>query len=119
MESTPAHGDCKYRYQAELIRVIDGDTIVARVDLGFHVFTEQILRLHGINAVELRGEHRQLGLEAAEHLKALINIHSPLTIKTIKDRTGKYGRYLVVLYGEDDLDLNLQMVHDGHAVVTD
>ena len=34
-----------YEYQAEILRIIDGDTLKARVDLGFYVHAEVTLRL--------------------------------------------------------------------------
>ena len=39
-----------YTYKAKLIRVIDGDTIVADIDLGFNmILRDQHIRLTGIN----------------------------------------------------------------------
>jgi micrococcal nuclease len=111
--------DGRYEYRAELIRVIDGDTVIVHVQLGFGISVIHTLRLHKINAMEIRGENREQGLEATEHLKKLINNHLPLTIKTIKDSTGKYGRYLAILYDKNGCNLNLQMVNDGHAVSVD
>jgi len=112
-----------FEYKAEVVRVIDGDTLVVKIDLGFHTFVEQTLRLYGINAPETRGsgltpDQRRRGTEAKEHLTALLRGCGPLTVRTLKDRTGKYGRYLAVLYGRDEfgaVDLNQKMVRDGHA----
>lgn len=42
-----------YTYRAEIVRVIDGDTVVANVDLGFDVWLRDMrLRLAGIDAPE-------------------------------------------------------------------
>ena len=113
------HGDCKYEYDAEIIRAIDGDTVVARIDLGFHTYSVQTLRLYGINTPEVRGEDKQAGISAANHLRSLIKDHAPLTITTIKDRQGKYGRFLATLYGAGGCNINKQLVDDGHAVEKD
>ena len=43
-----------YTYKAKLIRVIDGDTIEASVDLGFGLRYQMLIRLHGINTPETR-----------------------------------------------------------------
>lgn len=40
-------------YRAEVERVIDGDTLLLRVDLGFEVWKEQRLRLAGVDAAPL------------------------------------------------------------------
>lgn len=117
----------KYVYPAEILRVIDGDTVEARLDcgdLGFNLvlYTTQILRLHGINAPEVRGSQREQGLAATAHLKQLIDLYQPLVVETIKDKQGKYGRYLAILRTanpsnlKSPLSLNQQMVTDGHAL---
>jgi len=117
-----------YEYKVDrVIRAIDGDTIVAKIDLGFHVSVKQTFRLHGINAPEVRGsgltpEQREIGKEATTFLEQSMLAYWPLTIRTIKDRTGKYGRYLAVIYGvkSDGTPVNINdlMVEEGHAVVT-
>jgi len=43
-----------YKYNAKLIRVIDGDTIDALIDLGFNVWVKKRIRLYGINTPESR-----------------------------------------------------------------
>ena len=115
----PVHLDCKYEYGAEILRVIDGDTVVIRADCGFHVFVVKTVRLAGIDCPEIRGAEKQRGRDATSHLKTLIEQHSPLTVRTLKDRTGKYGRFLARLIGRDGDDLNQKMVDDGFAVLRD
>lgn len=104
-----------YEYRAEILRVIDGDTVVARIDLGFSVSIEQHLRLHGINAPEIRGEERPQGLESKAALEKLIEEHQPIMVRTFKDRTGKYGRYIAELMGSDRISINSALVSLGHA----
>ena len=41
-----------YEYDATLVRVIDGDTYVLDIDLGFYVHTVQHVRLAGIDCPE-------------------------------------------------------------------
>ena len=43
-----------YYYNAVLVRVVDGDTIDAIIDLGFDVQVRKRIRLAGINAQESR-----------------------------------------------------------------
>lgn len=41
-----------YEYPGVPTRIVDGDTFLARVDLGFRVSTEIEVRLHGVNTPE-------------------------------------------------------------------
>jgi micrococcal nuclease len=114
------NGSPFFDYRIAISRVIDGDTVVAEIDLGFHVHIKEALRLFGINAPEMRGEERERGKAATAHFKELAAKFKSHRIRTIKDKTGKYGRYLAVIYGEGEdgelVNLNMQMVKDGHAV---
>lgn len=107
-----------YEYRATVLRVIDGDTVEARVDLGFDVFAVQRFRLDGINAPETKGESRDAGKAATEYLRTLVAKNATggvLTIQTRKDKREKYGRYLAVLIASG-WNLNAVMVNTGHAV---
>ena len=48
-----------YSYTAKLIKVIDGDTIDAMIDLGFNVWIKKRIRLAGINAYESRTRDKE------------------------------------------------------------
>lgn len=108
-----------YEYRATVLRVVDGDTIDATVDLGFDVHVNQRFRLYGINAPETRGESRDAGKAAKAYLQTLLTTHAgktgELTIQTRKDDREKYGRYLAVLLA-GDANLNHLMIAAGHAV---
>lgn len=43
-----------YIYNASLIRIVDGDTIEAMVDLGFFTWKKVTIRLYGIDTPETR-----------------------------------------------------------------
>ncbi|MBA3875611.1 MAG: nuclease [Anaerolinea sp.] len=107
-----------YEYRAEVLRVLDGDTIYARVDLGLDVQTTLTLRLAGIDAPELPTVE---GVAAKAHLAGLIGLpeNSQVMIRTQKDKRERYGRYLATLIRADGLDINAQMITDGHAVAYD
>ena len=108
-----------YEYRGRITRVIDGDTVEAEIDLGFHVTLTVTLRLAGINAPETKGTERPRGLAATRFLDSLITDLTggtrELTVRTQKDVTEKYGRYLAVLMA-GDVNLNDRMRTDGHAV---
>ena len=108
-----------YEYQMQIVKVVDGDTVDSIVDRRMSVSVKERFRLYGINAPETRGskltpEQRAAGKAATQHLKDLLSA-GPVTGRTLKDRKGKYGRYLVELF-VGDRNLNQQMIEDGHAV---
>ena len=43
-----------YRYKAILTRIVNGDTVDVKIDLGFDISTKKRIRLAGINAPESR-----------------------------------------------------------------
>lgn len=107
-----------YRYKAEVVGVYDADTITANIDLGFHVwFENQKIRLLGIDAPELRGSEREKGIVARNALSRLILAQS-VTLETVKDRKGKYGRWLATVF-YDGLNVNEWLVEKGYAKRSD
>lgn len=112
-----------YEYRARLVRVVDGDTIIVDVDLGFRIHQTMSVRLAGINAPEPRGDSRKAGIEASHALASLARVTFPLLLQTEKDR-GKYGRFIATVWlqtanGERGVNLNERMVESGHAVKRD
>lgn len=76
-----------YTYNADIQRVIDGDTIVANVDLGFGMWRmAQTFRLLGINA---REHNAPGGKEATANLQALLPYGTPILLRSVK--ADKYG----------------------------
>lgn len=105
-----------YEYAARLERVIDGDTIVLTFDLGFDVRFTHTVRLYGINAPEHDTDE---GRAATRYLsRKLASPHGrpvSLLVRTIKDRTEKYGRYLAVVFNARGVNVNDALVKAGHA----
>jgi micrococcal nuclease len=96
-------------FAVELVRVIDGDTVILDIDLGFHTWRRgERYRLARINAPELSTPE---GPPARDHLISLLG--TPLHATTFK--ADNYGRYLVELSVEGR-NLNDMMVTDGFAV---
>lgn len=106
-----------YEYQAEITRIVDGDTVHARLDLGCEVRIDLTLRLAGIDAPEMS---TAAGHEAKAWLTERLSDlhHPPLLVLTLKDRTEKYGRYLASLWDGDE-NINVEMIEAGHAVAYD
>jgi len=103
-----------YTYKAKITKVTDGDTVHADINLGFGVvLSDVVLRLHGINAPELKGESAYLGQISKIHLSALV-LDRDVMIKTFKDKKEKYGRLLVEIWiGE--ININESLVSEGFA----
>ncbi len=108
-----------YHYRAVVVSVYDGDTIRVDVDLGLRSWRHrERIRLARINAPEIRGAQRPAGLAARDFLRELLEGREIL-LQTIKDRTGKYGRYLGEIWLKQDsgdyLNVNDLLVEKGHA----
>ena len=109
-----------YHYKAKVTDAYDGDTITVTIDLGLKTFIiGEKIRLHRINAPEIRGKERTKGLKSRDFLRGLV-LDKEVFIKTIKDRKGKYGRYLGEIYLPDEkgklTNVNDLLVENGFAV---
>lgn len=84
-----------YQYRAELLRVIDGDTYVMRIDLGFHCTTTVHLRLRGFDAPE-RGTPSAEGY--AERARKAMEGRL-LVVQTYRDRRS-FARWVGDVYAD-------------------
>ena len=101
---------------AKVTRIIDGDTVVVDVELGYQVGWQGKVRLYGINAPERRGKSKPEGIKATEHLRHLLDSFGwDVVLKSHKNKAGKYGRWIVEIIA-GDVNINQRMVLDGHAV---
>ena len=82
-------------YNAEVLRVVDGDTFELKIDLGFKIVHENTFRLYGVNTPETRGKERPKGLKVKEYVKKLIE-GKMIVVETFKK--GKFGRYVSEIY---------------------
>jgi len=102
-----------YLYRAELIRVIDGDTVDLKVDLGFYIYHKVRVRLAGINTPE-RGQPGYY--EAIAFVKKRFEDNDGKCLLK-SERKGKYGRWLGTIYFEDSrFSLNEQLLKNKLAV---
>jgi len=112
-----------FLYRANVVNVVDGDTIDVDIDLGFYIWVRnQRIRLVGIDAPEKRGETREKGEESATFLRNLVDGKS-IILRTIKgrdqaDRDDSFGRWLGIIY-LDGKDINQAMIDAGQAVEYD
>jgi len=109
-----------HHYAATVVSVYDGDTITVDVDLGFGVWLlKQKIRLYGIDAPEIRGEGKALGIKTRDWLRAQLWSGKKIELRTYKgtsggDEKGKYGRWLAEVFC-DGKNLNEEMLELGLA----
>jgi micrococcal nuclease len=99
-----------YTYKAKVIRVIDGDTIKAMIDLGFDTWISITVRFDGFNAPESRTRdlvEKKKGLEAKERVIQILQENGNV-FTLVSKGVGKYGRCLADIYVESLEDLTLQ-----------
>ncbi len=108
-----------YHYKALITSVYDGDTVTAELDLGMKTMvTGEKLRLHRINAPEMRGVEKVEGKVSRDYLRGRI-LGQTVLVETFRDKRGKYGRYIAEIWlPENDgyTNINDELVAQGHAV---
>ena len=113
----------KFYYGCELLRVIDGDTIDVRADLGFDVSLKLRLRFAGINTPESRTrnkEEKALGLAAKARLVEILESADSIEFESFGK--GKFGRVLATPYvvnNDKRSDVCQMLVREGHARLYD
>ena len=89
-----------FHYTAQVQSVYDGDTCRVDIDLGLGIWIRnEKLRLSRINAPEMTGPEKARGVVSRDFLRELID-GQEIIIETVKDRRGKYGRYLAEIWIE-------------------
>ena len=99
---------------AEVARVVDGDTIVAMID-----GAEERIRFIGIDtpeSVKPNSPVECFGKEASAHLAEYLPPGTPLVLVRDVEARDRYDRLLAYVYrATDGLFVNLQMALDGYA----
>jgi endonuclease YncB( thermonuclease family) len=80
-------------YAAEIVRFIDGDTMICRIALPLDVHTDRRVRLIGIESWELIGAERTEALEAAAQLNRDFS-NAEITLQFSPGALDRYGRIL-------------------------
>jgi len=110
-----------YQYKSELLRVVDGDTIDALIDIGFDVFVKKRIRLFGMDTWESRTrdlEEKAKGLAAKARLKELL-ADNDNKFSLISHELGKYGRVLGTIMLDGGRCANDILVEEGHGYAYD
>ena len=116
----------KYIYRAKLVKVVDGDTIDALIDVGFDIWFKKRIRYKGVDTWESRTrnlEEKKLGIAAKERNKELLESVSskPGYFRLKSHGVGKYGRVLGEIFIQDKegktYNVNETLISEGHAYV--
>lgn len=115
-----------YVYRIEPIRIVDGDTVDARVDMGFGIERRKMrIRLLGIDTPEMRGVPEEEKVRARAARDAL---NQMLWDAAMQDRKvvlhsqswDSFGRSLGTLFVEQHdgtwLNVSQWLIDTGHAV---
>ena len=107
--SLPRPTEPRYPFEAELVRVVDGDTIDVRMDVGFQITKEQRLRLARVNTFS---EESKKGPLATTFVVKRLSVADRIVIQT--KRADLHGRYLAhVFYSTRNLGF-LETFDSGH-----
>lgn len=106
-----------YQYRAEILRVVDADTVDAAIDVGFGITMSQRFRLNDYDAPETfrpRNEAEKAhGKAATERAIELLIGKNVLIRSTVV--SGIYGRFSATIWLEDGRDFAEVMISEGFA----
>ena len=109
----------KHNYSAKLMRVVDGDTCDAMIDLGFDTWVKKRIRFYGVDTWESRTrdlEEKKKGLEAKAYVKDLLENSDEGKFVLKSYGVGKYGRVLGELFVKgNEKSVNELLKENGHA----
>ena len=109
----------KHNYSAKLVRVVDGDTCDALIDLGFDTWVKKRIRFKGVDTWECRTrdkEEKVKGLAAKAFTKDLLENSDEGKFVLKSYGVGKYGRVLADLFVKGhEKSINDLLLENGHA----
>ncbi|MGV3223404.1 thermonuclease family protein [Staphylococcus hyicus] len=99
-----------YIFKAKVLRVIDGDTLVIDLDMGFETHTIKRVRLLGVDTPE-RGEP---GYNEAKAFTTQVVLDNDVYVQTYQSDV--FGRYLADVWyrvGDDEYRLSHELIVRG------
>lgn len=104
-----------YEYRCRLVRVIDGNTVEADIDLGFNIWTRQKIRLFGVDST---GPHSPDKEAIANETAALKNVlPREFLVQTLYNKRGKIGRVFGTVFTETQdgsvININDYLINRG------
>jgi len=115
-----------YEYRARITRIVDGDTFLCNVDLGFGIIKKgEKIRLANVDTPETYKPCNKYEREHGQRAKAFVADliqDRDVIIRTKKDRKGKYGRLIadvVFGYGTSNEELLSEMLVENDLIKLD
>ena len=109
----------KHGYSCKLVRVVDGDTADAMIDLGFNTWIKVRIRFMGVDAWESRTRNKEekvKGLAAKAYVKDILENSDEGKFLLKSHGVGKYGRVLGELFVKgNEKSVNELLKENGHA----
>lgn len=113
-----------YEYKAQVLRIIDGDTLVVNIDLGFDIWVHnEVIRLNGIDTPEVRTTdpvEKFFGTLAKNRIKEYLDNDGTTGAVTLVSKTfkkEKYGRVTADLKVQGQIrSLCATLIGEGYAV---
>jgi micrococcal nuclease len=103
-----------FTYNAKVIRVVDGDTIYAEIDLGFHVKIVEMFRFSKIDTPEIYRPRNKSELKHGQEAKIFLeNLILDKDIVLVSKKTGKYGRWIADIYLETGENVQDLLIENG------
>lgn len=115
----------RYRWNAELISVIDGDTFRAWIELDFGVKVRTTIRLEGVDAPEIHTTKKNTdeyarGMQARAYVIDLFDqLGSKFQIESDGEQLDKYGRVLCNILLSNGEWVDALLIKKGLAVAKD
>ena len=88
-----------FTYKATIDKIIDGDTLLVSFDFNLDVSISQKLRLRGIDCPEIDTDE---GKKAKRFVESRLKSCEFIIVKTYKDRSDKFDRYLADIFYRPD-----------------
>ncbi len=98
-------------FWAQVMRVIDGDTLLVNIDLRFGTMTLEELRLRGINCPELN-DPSGLGQKAKAFVES--ELKGAVWVLIVTYKTDKFGRYVADIYYSSVYESEEELLAKGH-----
>lgn len=103
----------------KIVKIVDGDTFDAEIDLGFDIVVKKRIRIEGIDSPESRGgseEDKQFAKIATEWLSTRLGSAVDLHVSPSTDRHDPYGREIAIVSDSSSPDIGIEMIQQHHAV---
>ena len=106
-----------YSRKAEIIRVVDGDTIECTIDLGLKIYKKTKIRVFGINCPETKGLTKVNGLISKAFTKDWFAINKEFMVRTVNQgKEDSFGRLIAEVSSMDGVSLGDTLLSLGYAV---